>query len=167
MKRWRGAALFAVMLAVRGIAGAQLPPRIDFTRAGGEAGWEASHDVAPLTRTDEGLVIKITGADPFITSPARDYPESEPLSLVLRAKSDEGGVAQVFYFQGGAQEAKSVRFVLRKGVWEDVRVKLPPLGARYRLRFDPPGATGTCILASLAVEAQPKEAPAAAAPAPR
>ena len=160
MMRWRGAALLAATLALAGVAGAQPPPRIDFTRAGSETGWDASHDVAPLTRTDDGLVIRITGADPFITGPAHDYPEGEPVTLVLRAKSDEGGVAQVFYFQGAAQEAKSVRFVLRKGAWDDVRVKLPPLGARYRLRFDPPGATGTCVLASLAVEAERKDAPA-------
>lgn len=169
-RAWSLAAATALLLGLLGtpvVAGPALP-RFDFTRSGGLAGWEGAHDVGPLWQTAEGLVISIRGADPFIISPARDYPEDQPLSLLVRLKSDQGGVGQVFYFQDSPQEAKSIRFPVRADTWDEVRVPLPPLGARYRLRLDPPGAGGTCVLSSLAVEARAREsAPAPTVPAPR
>jgi hypothetical protein len=112
------------------------------------------------------MIISISGPDPFITGPAQDFPSQLRLWLVLRLKSDEAGSGQFFWYRAEASEENSVRFPVRKGEWEDVRVPLPPLGAGYQLRFDPPGTSGKCVLASLSFEPRLPE-PAAPAPPAR
>jgi hypothetical protein len=127
----------------------------DFTRgAVGTQGWAATHDVAsPLRATDAGLVITRTGPDPYLVGPARDLPPGQPLWLRVRLKSDQSGMAQVFYFNTVATEANSVQFPVPAGAaWQNVRVPLPPLGPGFRLRLDPPGRdTGTVTLAGLSL----------------
>ncbi|MDH7568599.1 MAG: hypothetical protein QHJ73_03320, partial [Armatimonadota bacterium] len=127
-------------------------PAFDFTQPGALEGWHATHDVAPLQAVPEGMAVEITGSDPYLTGPPRDYPPGQLLWLRLRLKSDMGGGGQVFYFTRGASEENSVRFPVRAGVWEEVRVPLPALGPGYRLRIDPPGTRGTCVIASLSFE---------------
>jgi hypothetical protein len=76
------------------------------------------------------------------------------LWLKLRLKSDEGGICQVFYFMEGqgATEADSIRFAVPAGEWFEARARLPALGPRYRLRIDPPGTGGVCLISSLHFE---------------
>lgn len=131
---------------------AQVVVGFDLTRPEEARLWHAAHDVANLEPTPEGLRIQITGADPYIHGPARDYPAGQPLWLRLRLKSEQGGMAQVFYFNRGPSEEASVRLPVRAGVWEDLRVPLPALGAGYRMRIDPPGERGEVILSLLAFE---------------
>jgi hypothetical protein len=130
-------------------AHAQALPAFDFTRAEDVRGWEATHDVSRLQGTAEGLAITISGSDPYITGPPRDFPLNQRLWMRLRLKSDQAGQGQVFYFRTDATEANSVRFPVRAGVWEEIQVPLPPLGPRFRLRFDPPGTSGQAVLAWL------------------
>ena len=129
-----------------------MPPRFDFTRPAALSEWTALHDVERLTAVAEGLQIAISGADPYIVGPARDYPASSPLWLHIRLKSQQAGGGQIFYFPAasGPTEANSIRFPVRGGQWEELDIPFPALGAGYRLRFDPPGSGGTCLLASLA-----------------
>jgi hypothetical protein len=87
--------------------------------------------------------------------PARDYPAGEPLWMNIRVKSDEAGNAQIFFFQGGATEDKSLHFFVPAGGWTDLRVPFPPLGPKTRLRFDPPGASGTCVVSKISFEPRP------------
>jgi hypothetical protein len=102
------------------------------------ARWQPAHDVGPLTGTTRGLQIAITGSDPFIIGPPRDYPPDQPLIVKLRVHCDAAGWGQLFYFTQHATEKNSVRFPIPRGVNQDVAVYLPPLGKNYRLRFDPP-----------------------------
>lgn len=37
----------------------------DFMTAAGQQGWEATHDLAPLSRSSEGMVLRATGGDPY------------------------------------------------------------------------------------------------------
>ena len=142
------------------LAGAQLAllsaapvlPDFDFTQPAVCAQWRAAHDISGLRRTAEGLEINISGVDPYLHGPARDYPTNLPLWLVLRIKSEQGGGGQVFYFRDRTTEEDSVRFPVKAGAWEEVRVMMPPLGADYRLRIDPPGEGGQAVLASLRFE---------------
>src|SRR5207249_2046651 len=96
-----------------------------------------------------GLVITISGSDPYITGPQRDFPANQLLWMRLRLKSDQAGQAQFFYFQTAATDANSVRFPVRAGDWQEVQVPLPALGPRFRLRFDPAGTSGQATLAWL------------------
>ena len=126
--------------------------RFDLTQAAAVAQWAPTHDIGGLTATPDGMVIAITGGDPYTVGPARDYPPGQPLWLRLRLRSEAGGGGQVFFGARGFTEEASVRFAVAAGAWAEVSLALPPLGPGCRLRFDAPGASGTCTLAWLALE---------------
>ncbi|HNU99020.1 MAG: hypothetical protein KA191_04585 [Verrucomicrobia bacterium] len=128
-------------------------PSWDFTKAADRQGWQPTHDLGPITGSAEGMVLSITGSDPYSSGPVRDYPPDTPLWLHIRLKSDQGGMAQIFYFNTHATEENSIRFAVPGGgQWHDAKVRLPALGPSYRLRFDPPGTSGTCVLNRLRFE---------------
>lgn len=126
----------------------------DFTNTSSIGEWIAVHDVT-LKPSAEGMVVTITGSDPYLHGPARDYPAGHPLWLNLRIKSERGGNAQVFFFEHGATEDRSVHFFVPAGGWNDLRVPFPPLGPGTRLRIDPPGTSGQCLIARMSFDARP------------
>src|SRR5688572_6350848 len=71
-------------------------PAFDFTQSRDAQGWGALHDIARLTPTADGLRVTISGSDPYLHGPARNYPAGVALWLKLRLKSDQGGSCQVF-----------------------------------------------------------------------
>lgn len=131
-------------------------PGFDFTRPEGRVGWSALHDIASVSAGANGLEIVLGGGDPYLAGPARDYPEDVPLWMHVRIRSEASGPAQVFYFHAGPSEERSVRFHVKGGEWRDVRVPVPPLGKGMRLRLDPPGASGTCLVAGIRFERRPR-----------
>lgn len=135
-----------------GRAWSQSLPSFDFTNPADGVGWAATHDISSLFTTTTGLVIQISGPDPFTVGPRRDYPAGVPLWLRLKLRSDAGGSCQVFYFSGVPTEEASVRFAVPAGQWTEGRVALPALGPGFRMRVDPPGVSGTATLASLRFE---------------
>ena len=118
----------------------------DFTSAADAADWAPTHDLAPFTLTSTGLLARITGGDPYMTGPARDYPAGKLLWLHLRLKSDQGGTGQVFYYTNYPTEANSVKFFVPAGAWYEAKVPMQALGPAWQLRIDPPGSGGTCLL---------------------
>lgn len=126
-------------------------PEFDFRRSETAAGWQALHDLEPLRVTAEGLEMSIVGPDPYCVGPPLRLPRAVTLWLEIRLWSEQGGTAQVFYFRHQAREEDSVRFEVPAGRWHDVRLPLPPLEEGTRLRFDPPGTRGRCLVARLAV----------------
>jgi len=123
----------------------------DFRQAGAVAGWGDPHDVSHIEATKLGMAVHIDGPDPYIFGRAREYPAGTPLSLKIRLKSSEGGSFQVFYFGSGqgSTEEHSVRFAVRRGDWQDQTVPLLPLVPGFRLRLDPPGERGVCLIESI------------------
>jgi hypothetical protein len=134
---------------------AQTVQEFDFTHSSAMEGWIATHDLAPLKFTAAGMEATITGVDPYLQGPARNYPAGEPLWMNVRIKSECGGNAQVFFFQNGPTEDKSVHFFVPSGDWRDLRVPFPPLGPKTRLRIDPPGSSGVCTIARIKFEPRP------------
>src|SRR5262245_14302249 len=65
-------------------------PAFDFTQPSVVSEWKPAHDVGPLDATAQGAEIQIRGKDPYVISPARDYPSGMNLWLRLRLKSDAG-----------------------------------------------------------------------------
>src|SRR5205823_3000601 len=141
------AAFLLIQLATR--VAAQSLPEFDFTRTETVREWHNPHHISALQPTREGLEITIEGNDPYFFGPARDYPPDTPLWLVVRLKSDHAGTGEVFYFRDHAESGKSVQFGAQAGEWTEAQVRLPALGANYRLRIDPPGTSGKVLLASL------------------
>ncbi|HXJ55933.1 MAG TPA: hypothetical protein VNU68_04635 [Verrucomicrobiae bacterium] len=129
-----------------------LLPEFDFTKAGTAREWGQLHDIEALKPSAEGLQILINGPDPYFSGPARDYPANTPLWLIARLRSDQAGMAEVFYFREGPKAGQSVQFQVPAGRWVEARVPMPALGAGHRLRFDPPGNSGRVLLASLRFE---------------
>jgi len=150
---WLAAAV--ILLSSGGWANGQGLPSFDFTKPRDAQGWQPAHDVTRVQTTPEGLLIEIGGEDPYLHGPPRDYPAGQPLWLRIRVKSEQAGLGQVFYFtaQKSANETDSIRFLVRGGPWEDVRLPLPPLGKADCLRLDPPGGTGNrVVVASMTIE---------------
>jgi len=141
--------LLAILSLCTGDIFADDLPVFDFATSAGVEGWRAAHDISNLQPTAEGLLVQISGSDPYLMGPARDYPAGKILWLHLRLKSDQSGVCQVFYYRGGSTERDSVRFSVPGGQWYEAQVPLPALGLGYHLRIDPPGSGGTCVLARL------------------
>ena len=155
----------ATFAAVRFEARGSLPD-FDFRTRPDATAWKAWHAITALTPTPEGLNLAIGGDDPYLGGPPRDYPSGTPLWMRLRLKSDTAGMGQVFYFKTGPTEENSVRFGVPAGVWADLKVRFPALGPGYRLRFDPPGHSGNCLVERLWFESRLKPI-APTWPAPR
>jgi len=163
--RWLWAMAWICALQASALA-AEIVAKFDLTDAESAKAWRAQHDISEMRPTSGGLLVRISGIDPYIAGPAFDCPDGQPLWLHIRMKSDEGGRAQVFYFRGNATEEASVRFAAPPGEWADVRVGLPALGKGYRLRLDPPGSGGTAIVSLIEIEKRASfAAPAWPAPA--
>src|SRR5579872_2175798 len=133
VKVWDGllaAAMLWIVAQAAGAAEGQAVASFDFTKAEEVAAWKPTHDIAQLTATPEGMRIEIRGEDPYTVGGVRDLPPGQMLWLRIRLKSEQGGTGQVFYFtaQKGANEEDSVRFPVRAGVWEEIRVAMPALG---------------------------------------
>jgi hypothetical protein len=133
---------------------AQTLARFDLTKPDEVAKWKPTHDIRALRSTPAGMFIDISGDDPYSHGPGHDYPVDQPLWLRVRMKSDQGGMGQLFYWAPGTNttEEKSVHFPIKAGVWDEVRVPMPPLGPYANFRLDPPGTGGTCTVAFIAVE---------------
>jgi hypothetical protein len=124
-------------------------PSFDFTQPEVGAPWGQPHHIDAITPSQDGLELSLSGHDPYLHGPAFDTPAGAPLWLHLRLRSDTGGVCQVFYLTQGASEEGSVRFPVPAREWHEARVPILGLGAGYRLRVDPPGSTGRCVLGRL------------------
>ena len=52
----------------------QTLPSFDFAKTADSAGWRAVHSISSLSPSTNGLAIAISGSDPYMAGPARDYP---------------------------------------------------------------------------------------------
>jgi hypothetical protein len=127
-------------------------PEFDFTHAETVREWKIEHDLKPFEQTDDGVLLKISGGDPFISGPALKLPANEQLFLRVRLKSETGGLAQIFLMSDGANEKDSILFEAMPGKWTEVLLALPKLPPTARLRLDPPGDPGNCVLSLLRFE---------------
>ncbi len=126
-------------------------PSFDFTDGAGAQGWVATHDIAGITPSRDGLVVKITGADPFMHSPRGDFTCAGQLVFTATLRSPASGWGQIFFSKDADNETRSTLFAVREG-WNDVCVPLPPMGAGWRLRLDFPATSGECVVARAGVE---------------
>ena len=89
-----GSVALGLMLLGRAIA--QPLPAFDFTNPADSAGWAPTHDISSLTTTSTGLLVQISGGDPFTEGPPRDYPAGVPLWLRLKLLSDAAARPRCF-----------------------------------------------------------------------
>lgn len=112
--------------------------------------WQPTHDVQ-LKPAVDGLRISITGSDPYLLGPRLDLPSGERLVVQIRLKSETGGAGQLFYFTENTLEKDSVRFGVPAGDWQEIWLTIPRTGPQVRLRLDPPGTSGSCVVESITV----------------
>lgn len=133
------------LCVVRGAA--QTLPEFDFSDPAEAARWGEPHHLSLGGGGDDGLTIHISDFDPYFSGPARDYPADKTLWLRVRIKASRIGWGQVFWFEHGASEKDSARFIVPTTNWFEARVPVPALGRGMRLRVDPPGGAGdVCVL---------------------
>lgn len=155
--------LLGLILAAR-LAAADLPA-FDLSDPTAAAQWKPAHDVA-LRATNGALHVGITGTDPYLIGPARDYPPDLPLWMIVEGRSESAGSAQVFWAgKLPESEERSVRFFVPGNTNAILRIPVPPLGPGTRLRVDPPGSAGTFTLRSLRFEPRPTLTPPTWTPA--
>ncbi len=126
-------------------------PSFDFTDSADAQGWAAAHDIASLTPSRDGLVVKVSGSDAFMHSPRGDFSAEGQLVFTATLRSPEAGWGQVFFSKDADREDRSSYFAVREG-WNDVCVPLPPMGTGWRVRLDLPAKSGECVLARAAFE---------------
>ncbi len=140
----------SVLLGVTWLAQSpQELPSFDFTRPETVAEWQPTHHISRISGSPEGMVIEISGHDPYTHGPVREFPEGTPLWLEIRLQSEQKGMLQIFYAragQGTAEERSARRFVNTTD-WVTLRMPLPALGPRAWIRIDPPGTSGKCVVA--------------------
>src|SRR5688572_15102955 len=114
--------------------------------------WRAANDVGVVRATAEGMEVVASGDDPFLEGPSVELPAGEALALELKVRSERGGEVEVFYFTEHARAGQSVSARVAPGMWETLRLPLPPLGKRVKFRIDPPAKKGGgATIASMAV----------------
>jgi hypothetical protein len=138
-------------------ARAQAPgalPSFDFRQPGAVAEWGEPHDIARIDATGQGMAIHLNGMDPYLFGPPRDFPRGVPLLLRVRLSPPEVGSLQVFFAGPGEDpsEEHSVSVLLSSKAWQSAILALPPLGPGFRLRLDPPGSRGVCLIESIRFE---------------
>ncbi|MCF7707725.1 MAG: hypothetical protein K9N52_02350 [Verrucomicrobia bacterium] len=123
----------------------------DFTQ--GMHGWRDNNMVEPLFLTEEGLVVKCTGNDPWIEGPSVDCPPAGRYKVDIRMKSDADASAELFYGRGFSA-GRSVRFnVFNDGEWHDYSVLVRErLGAGVRFRLDPAQSPGRVVVSAIRIE---------------
>ena len=132
--------------------------------------WKPIHSIGRMTPTPEGLEVEIAGPDPYFGSPRVDLPAGADLWMHVRLWSEQGGAAQVFFYEDGGRipETQSVRFATVPGVWTERRLAVRGFGPKTRFRIDPPGDSGRAVVASVRlsrrVTIEPPEWPKAAPP---
>ncbi len=159
---FRSSVLLSTLLALLvlflygNIARAQTLPGFDFKQASVVQSWQPTSDIANIQATSQGMLIEISGNDPYTLGPARTYPQNLTLRLRIRLKSDQKGVGRIFFFTSakGPNEEDSVSFLVPKaGEWVEALVPMPALGPGTSLRIDPPGVgIGKCLISSLTFE---------------
>ncbi|MER3474422.1 MAG: hypothetical protein C4335_10415 [Armatimonadota bacterium] len=124
-------------------------PFFDFTDARTVAEWQATHHIARISPSSEGMVIEIVGHDPYTHGPVREYLQGVPLWIEIRLKSEQTGILQVFYAREGqgSSESRSVHRFVNSTDWVTLKMPLPALPARSWIRIDPPGRSGKCVIA--------------------
>jgi hypothetical protein len=140
-------------------------PSFDFAKPEDRIGWSPTHHLEAITGSSEGMLLRSTGDDPYTIGPRRDFPADLPLQMTIRLFSQQSGTARVYYFARGANEKQSVRADVRGGAWTTIRLRLPALGPKCHIRFNPPADTGDCIVQSISfAEAKTLPEPAWRAP---
>jgi len=139
--------LVAIML-VGGNVRAQTLPVFDFTNATELQAWGGVHDISKVEVTGSGLHLVLAGDDPYLSSPAKNFPEKQALWMKIRMKLDKNGLFQVFYFRNGEdpKEEDSILFPVAGGKWVETRIPIPALGSKFHFRLDPPGRCGDCAI---------------------
>lgn len=132
----------AAVAAIRARSAA--PPLIEWRFDTSAAGWE-SLQACTLEPAGGALRITATGDDPFCQGPPVDLPG--PLQVAVRMRTTVGG-AGTFYWTEADQpgyrgEAHATFGVTADGRWHEYLVPLPLQANLTRLRFDPPGTSGT------------------------
>lgn len=154
-----GAGVLGFLLSLGHLGGAPALPSLDLSQVEQAKQWHGPHHISRLEPSPEGLRMEIAGHDPYVHSPALDFPPGQLLWLKIKLKSSAGGMAQLFYYDRQPTEDQSRRFVVPKAEWAEVRLPLPALGPQFRFRLDPPGDSGEAILAALHFEPRAEFSP--------
>jgi len=146
--------LSALALWLSASLGFALPPSYEFQTKRQSLGWQGANHIGKAAFTTDGLVFAIAGNDPYLISPPADFTSKEVLCVHIRLHSETGGRGQVFYMENGSgsREENSIAFSADANTWTEVRLPLPPLGKNTRLRLDPPGASGRCMINFIRIE---------------
>lgn len=143
--------IFYVTFSIAFLQGAEKSRiEIDFKKPETIKQWHPLNHISSFKLTPQGLEIGVAGIDPYFAGPPLDLPKA-PSWLILRLKSEKGGMGQVFYFRNNATEEDSLLFEIDPGVWQEIELPLPKLGSGYRLRIDPPGNSGLFVIDKIVI----------------
>ena len=130
--------LLPFLLLSPGTDPAQATLLANYTFTQGLAPWTPNAQIKLLGTSNEGARLALQAPDPFLVSPALNFPAGKPVTVTLRMRSSGEPEGQ-FYFGKEFSEANLQSFeVFPDGKWHEYTVRLPAQAPGAFLRFDPP-----------------------------
>ena len=130
--------LLPFLLLPQGTDPAQATLLANYTFTQGLAPWTPNAQIKLLGTSNEGARLALQAPDPFLVSPALNFPAGKPVTVTLRMRSSGEPEGQ-FYFGKEFSEANLQSFeVFPDGKWHEYTVRLPAQAPGAFLRFDPP-----------------------------
>jgi hypothetical protein len=114
------------ILGARAILPGMPVPDWEFNTSGDTEGWQAAHDVAPLTVENGNLVVEVTGGDPYIYGPGMIADAAHYSGIAFRATATAPG-GEVFFAtdSGGLSPQRERAFALpADGQFHEVTIDL-------------------------------------------
>ncbi len=132
----------------------EYPEQKELANLNQAADWQPTHDVKPLTDTDQGIKIVCTGSDPYILTNPLDFSANQYSVIQMEMKVTAGSQAQLFWSSEQSPaitEDQSKRFMVEvDGEFHTYTLRLKSHerwdGTIKRLRLDPLNTQGEVIL---------------------
>ncbi len=133
---------------------AALVARYDFTK--GTHGWEGNRYTTDLRVTPEGLALRSTGVDPWLTGPTVVLPADGRVQFTVRMRKNAGGASRLFWGRKGFSEERAQNIAIpADGKFHEAALVIAGVSGPTLFRFDPVTEEGPVTIQWISIESLP------------